>query len=78
MRLALGVVVPHVLEGRERRLHRDVEALVARVGDRRARGDVGDVGFAVLFRESMCQNSWSVCVCMLYCRTRHMCAFIGR
>lgn len=48
MRLAFHVVVLHVLERRERRLHGEVEALVARVRDRRARGYGCDVGFAVL------------------------------
>lgn len=48
MRLALIIVVLHILHRSERRLHGDIEPLVARVVDGSAHGRGEDVGFAVL------------------------------
>lgn len=49
MRLTLLIIVDHILQGRERRLHRQIPALVALIGDRGSRGGAENVGLSVLY-----------------------------
>lgn len=49
MRLAVGIVVLHIVQRREGHLYSDVESFVSGVRDRGAKCNRGYVWFAVLF-----------------------------
>lgn len=61
MRLALLVIVLHILQRSKRRFDGEIEALVPGIGERLAHGRAEDVGFSVL---SLSEYSCSSDVCM--------------